>query len=191
MPDEITDNQEDQVNDPIEDSKDAENKEDQRDDKQGDDGEDEGGGNGAMTLEQALELRDELQAELDQARAKVAEAEAKDARIAELEADAARLADIELSLVDSIKKAADKYREAVARLNPAIPAEMLQGNTVEEVEASLETAGKLVQRVKESLNGKAASGIPGGAPAREGVDTEGLSPREKINYGVRKKSQGK
>jgi len=77
------------------------------------------------------------------------------------------------------------YKKLAASFNPLIPAEAIQGTTIEEVKDSLDRALKLVANVQESLSKQAqASSIPAGAPARAGLDTSAMSTKEKINYGL-------
>ena len=81
--------------------------------------------------------------------------------------------------------AVEDYKKLAASSNPLIPAEAIQGATIEEVKDSLDRALKLVANVQESLSKQAqASSIPAGAPARAGLDTSAMSTKDKINYGL-------
>jgi molecular chaperone GrpE (heat shock protein) len=85
--------------------------------------------------------------------------------------------------------AVEDYKKLAASSNPLIPAEAIQGATIEEVKDSLDRALKLVANVQsalqEGLSKQAqAASIPAGAPARAGLDTSAMSTKEKINYGL-------
>jgi len=106
-------------------------------------------------------------------------------RISQLEEGVATR-DSELnSLKESLSKAVTRYRDAVLAGAPDVPAELLKGETVEEIDASLELARGLVSRVKQQLEAAtAADSIPAGAPPRTSPDLSALSPVEKIAYGM-------
>lgn len=88
---------------------------------------------------------------------------------------------------EKLKSATGAYRELLASANPDIPAELIKGESIEELKSSLEEAKKLVARLKAGLKEEArASRVPAGAPARSEPDTSALSPVEKIRYGINK-----
>lgn len=76
-----------------------------------------------------------------------------------------------------------KYREYLLAQHPEIPSELVKGNTIEEISESFLEAQKVVERVHQHLE----ESIPAGAPARSGIDVSALSPREKIEYGLRRR----
>ena len=76
-----------------------------------------------------------------------------------------------------------KYREYLLAQHPEIPPELVKGNTIEEINSSFLEAQKVVERVHQHLE----ESIPAGAPARSGIDISALSPREKIEYGLRRR----
>ena len=81
--------------------------------------------------------------------------------------------------------AVEDYKKLAASSNPLVPVEAISGATIEEVKGSLDRARRLVANVQESLTKQAqASSVPAGAPARAGLDTAGMSTKEKINYGL-------
>lgn len=89
------------------------------------------------------------------------------------------------SLTQARDTAVSKYRASLAAANPAIPAELITGDTIEDIDASLETAKGLVDKIREGLTAENESvAIPAGAPTRNGTSTEGMSTREKINLGL-------
>ena len=91
------------------------------------------------------------------------------------------------SLQESLNLAVSAYKTAVAQANPAVPGELITGDTIEAVDQSLESSKSLVSTVRASIEAEIASGkVPAGAPPRTPPDLESLSPREKINYAITK-----
>ena len=87
----------------------------------------------------------------------------------------------------SLANAVSAYKTAVAQANPAVPGELITGDTIEAVDQSLESSKSLVSTVRASIEAEIASGkVPAGAPPRTPPDLESLSPREKINYAITK-----
>lgn len=85
--------------------------------------------------------------------------------------------------------AVEDYRRLVLQANPMFTPDIIGGDTIEEVKASVEKANALVGKVREGIEAQAAalsqlSAVPAGAPARSGQSTEGLSTKEKINLGL-------
>jgi hypothetical protein len=73
----------------------------------------------------------------------------------------------------------------VLELNPEIAEELINGDTIEAVNVSLEKAINLVRRVKKSVEKEISNiKVPAGAPGRRASDLSGLSPREKIQYAI-------
>jgi hypothetical protein len=107
------------------------------------------------------------------------------ARISQLEEDtAARDSEI-AALRDTLEAAVSKYRAAVAATAPGVPEELLRGATVEETDASLETARRIVSQVREQIEREsAAESVPAGAPPRTPPDMSALSPAEKIFHAL-------
>jgi len=88
---------------------------------------------------------------------------------------------------DSLAEAVASYQAMVIEANPEIPGELISGDSVETVNLSLEEAKSLISRVKQGLEAEVqASRVPAGAPQRTPPDLSTLSPREKIQYGVRR-----
>ena len=91
------------------------------------------------------------------------------------------------SLQKSLNLGVSAYKTAVAHANPAVPGELITGDTIEAVDQSLESSKSLVSTVRASIEAEIASGkVPAGAPPRTPPDLESLSPREKINYAITK-----
>jgi hypothetical protein len=76
----------------------------------------------------------------------------------------------------------ERYREALLRAEPALPPELLSGDTFDEIDAAASHVRALVQRVSETIarDGRA----PAGAPSRRAPDTSGMSAEEKIRAGL-------
>jgi len=117
------------------------------------------------------------------------------ARQAELEAElseanqASEAAAAELAQVkEAHGQAVAKYLGAVRLANPAIPQDIIAGDTIEEIEASLAKATSIAESVRASLEAQAKEArVPAGAPPRGEISLEGLSPREKIAAGIQQK----
>ncbi len=135
-----------------------------------------------MNDEEIIAMQDELEA------TKV-ELETRSATVSEMEqAIAARDNEI-AALKQSVAGATASYRALVARSNPGIVEELITGDTVEAIDRSLESARALTDRVREELQSEAQSAkVPAGAPQRTPPDLSALSPREKIQYAVGRKS---
>jgi chromosome segregation ATPase len=143
-----------------------------------------------------LEEEKKAKAAADQALSDVsARLAEKDARIAELEASlseaktGSEAAAAELVQVkEAHGQAVAKYLDAVRLANPAIPQDIIAGDTIEEIDASLTKATTIAESVKASLEAQAKEAkVPAGAPPRGEISLEGLTPREKIAAGVQQK----
>jgi len=90
-------------------------------------------------------------------------------------------------LTDSFNQAVAAYKVAVSNANPAVPVHLITGDTIEAVDASLESAVALVTQVRLAVEADIAAGkVPAGAPPRTAPDLSTLSAREKIAYAVTK-----
>ncbi len=152
------------------------------------------------------ELTDELEATRDElARLKqekeelIRELESKNAAIAELEQAVASkdsevtilkqaIAESEQKLTeinDTLAQAVASYKTLVVEANPEIPAELINGDTIEDINESLENARALIDKVKQGIEAEASrTKVPAGAPQRVPLDLSVLSPREKIQYAI-------
>lgn len=91
------------------------------------------------------------------------------------------------SLEARLKATLDKYRAALLASAPEVPQEMVQGQTSEELEASLARAREMVERIKRQVEAKAArERVPAGSPPRSPASASYLTPREKILYGLQR-----
>lgn len=96
--------------------------------------------------------------------------------------------DSELTVIkESLSGAVVKYRAAVLASAPEIPAELVKGESIDEIDASLEQARGIVSKVRQQLEAEAeVNKVPTGAPERTAQDLSALSPAEKIAYALRK-----
>ena len=86
--------------------------------------------------------------------------------------------------------ALESYRRALLASAPELPAELVQGGTVAELEAAFGHAKALAERVRQQMESEAAlERIPAGAPPRRGVDSSALSSQQKILLGLRQLQQ--
>ena len=89
-------------------------------------------------------------------------------------------------LQQDIGEAVKKYRESLIKANPGIPEELLKGESITDLDASLTQAQAIVEKIKANLEGEAV--IPAGSPSRKGPDISELSPVDKIKYGLHKRT---
>jgi uncharacterized coiled-coil protein SlyX len=109
------------------------------------------------------------------------------ARITELEQALAESEEALTVTNDSLAQAIASYQTMVTKANPEVPEELVSGDSIEAVNRSLEEAKGLISHVKQGLEAEIqATRVPAGAPQRTPPDLSALSPREKIQYGVRR-----
>ncbi|MDO8531406.1 MAG: hypothetical protein Q7T26_04445 [Dehalococcoidia bacterium] len=90
------------------------------------------------------------------------------------------------ALTERAALATAKYRQAALAATPEVPPELVQGATVEEVDAAMARAKALVDEVRKRAVAHAAETprTPAGAPARSAPDLSGLTAQEKIAHGL-------
>jgi len=147
------------------------------------------------------ETLEAIKAHLEEEKKAKAAAEAalveKGARIAELEASlseaqqaAESLRAEGVAISEANAQAIAKYLGAVRAANPTIPQDIIAGDTIQDIDASVEKALSIVNAVKANLEAQAKEAkVPAGAPTRGEISLEGLTPREKIAAGIQKGSQ--
>lgn len=90
-------------------------------------------------------------------------------------------------LREQVQSTMDRYRSALIAGAPDLPEELIQGGTIEELDRSMESARKIVEKVASRLETRAPEArVPSGAPPRRPADLSGLSAREKIMYAINK-----
>jgi arginine deiminase len=126
-----------------------------------------------------LKNKDTTIAELEQ---KLAE---KDGEIAALKQSLEKTIEESAVTATKIEEAVVAYKELVTQANPGLVAEMIKGNSIEEINESVKSAQALVEKVKKELGAESARvRIPAGAPQRTPIDLSALSSREKIRYAM-------
>jgi len=93
---------------------------------------------------------------------------------------------------DRLKAALDgavnAYRKLAVSTSPLYSDDIISGNSVEEIDASLKKVNSLMKKMRSSLEAELKDLIiPAGAPERSAPDLSGLSPRDKIKQGLEKK----
>ena len=156
-------------------------------------------GNGDSTPEERENIAGQL-AEEQRERVEVQTAiSERDARIGELEAALVRARDevvgkkeevdnawAEMTALREAKNVAvSGCRDALRLAHPELPSDLIQGETTEELAASVAGAQALVEKVRAALQTeRQAARMPAGAPVTSGPDMADLSAREKIAAGV-------
>jgi chromosome segregation ATPase len=84
------------------------------------------------------------------------------------------------------RTAANRYRELLMASEPELPAELVYGDSVSEIDDAAVRARHTVAQVRQHLETQAQSlRVPAGAPARGAPDTSAMTPAEKIRLGLR------
>jgi chromosome segregation ATPase len=151
---------------------------------------------GKVEGEEAINELDALKLENESLRNELKTASEKIAGLAKAKADKdTEMETIKQSLEESGRKleetgkslagAVATYKELAAQANPGLVAEMIKGDTIEEITESVASARALVEKVKREMGAENARvRVPAGAPQRIAQDLSALSPREKIKYGI-------
>ncbi|MGP8081238.1 MAG: hypothetical protein ACLPVI_12170 [Dehalococcoidales bacterium] len=109
----------------------------------------------------------------------------KDTEIAVLRKSEGELKEKLSAVSKAFTEAVAIYKSRVLQMNPEIAEELINGETIEAVNTSLEKAISLVGRVKKTVEKEIANiKVPAGAPGRRSSDLSALSPREKIQYAI-------
>jgi len=133
------------------------------------------------TLTSELPSRDSRVSELEQAVA------SKDSDIITLKQTMAELEEKLGSVNKSLNQTVLSYKALAIRSNPGVLEELITGDTIKAIDESLEKAKTLIGRVREELETEmAAVKVPAGAPQRTPLDLSALSPREKIQYAIKR-----
>jgi chromosome segregation ATPase len=89
------------------------------------------------------------------------------------------------TLEESLTKAVTGYKTLVIKSNPDIIEDLIDGDTIESINESLEKAKDLVSRVRQGVETEISKvKVPVGAPERSSPDLSALSPAEKIRYAI-------
>lgn len=117
------------------------------------------------------------------------ELQSSDERLAAAETDATDLRTQLSDAADRVRAAAERYRDLVVKTEPALPAELIAGDTVDAVDAAVESARAMVGRVRSHLEAQAhAARVPAGAPPRSSPDLSAMTPEQKIRHGLTRRA---
>ena len=144
----------------------------------------------AQATTEETEQRAATEGSGEAASAEAGEAEALQAELAETRGALDREQSLRAQLEADLAAALESCRKALLASAPELPAEMVQGGTVAELEAAFANAKALVGRVRQQVQSEAAQErVPAGAPPRRGVDASALSSQQKILLGLRQLQQ--
>lgn len=108
----------------------------------------------------------------------------KEEELAKANARISEMAPVIAESSHKLAQAVSRYRALVVQASPTLE-ELITGDTIEEIDASVEKAKALVHKVKQGLAAEMMSvKVPAGAPERKPVNLEALSPRDKIQYAI-------
>jgi hypothetical protein len=89
-------------------------------------------------------------------------------------------------LEGDLEKAITGYKLMLIKENPDILADLIRGESVQEIDRSLSQAKELTNSIRAKLEEKISTEkIPAGAPTRLPPDLDTLSSEEKIRYGLK------
>jgi DNA repair exonuclease SbcCD ATPase subunit len=129
----------------------------------------------------------EVQELLDQLEASRAETEAVQSRATAHAEEMQRISESMAAAEARGREAVQRYREVVLEREPQLPADLVTGESIGEVDAAAERARQTVAQVRQHLDQQSqALRIPAGAPARGSPDVSELSSAEKIRLGLSK-----
>ena len=138
-----------------------------------------------MNREEAIDSEDELTGLKNKISELEKEAAGKELKINGLEIKLADITGQQKDTQNRLANAVNSYRTLVTGNNTEIPAELITGDNIEEIDNSLAKAKLLVGKIRQGLESEITeSRIPGGAPVRSEPDISGLSPIEKIKYAM-------
>ena len=101
------------------------------------------------------------------------------------DAELKTLGETSSALGDSLTRAITAYKGLVIQASPGLTPELITGETVDEVNASLEKARGVIEAVRKSLEAEwVGAKVPAGAPPRTPPDLSALSPIEKIKHAI-------
>lgn len=131
------------------------------------------------TLTRQLESRDAVITRLEKALA------AKDSELATLKQSFTEAEKKSVELEKALAQAVSSYRAMIVESNPGVLAELITGDTIDEVNESLKNARALIDKVKQEMEAEVSrTKVPAGAPQRAPLDLSVLSPRDKIQYAI-------
>ncbi len=140
------------------------------------------------------QLADAL-AQVDSLQTAVADAEARAStngdRVASLQSELETAHSEGERLDTRLRESAIKYREARLAAAPHIPADLVPGEALEEIDEQLASAERVVSEMRERMEKerrRESPPVPAGAPVRRAPDFSGLPSTEKIKLGLEQMS---
>lgn len=138
---------------------------------------------------QEQEVPESAGEELVAARSRVAELEQvmieKDREIDRLKRTGEEFEERCRVLEESFTQVVAGYKTLVIKSNPDIIEDLIDGDTIESINESLEKAKNLVSRIRQDVEADILKiKVPAGAPERSSPDLSTLSPAEKIRYAI-------
>jgi len=101
------------------------------------------------------------------------------------DAELKTLGETSSALGEGLTQAITAYKGLVIQASPGLTPELITGETVDEVNASLEKAKGVIEAVRKSLEAEGVgTKVPAGAPPRTPPDLSALSPIEKIKHAI-------
>ena len=136
--------------------------------------------------QEVLESEDDKSAEVN---SRVAELEQevteKDGEIDRLKRTSEEFKERCRTLEESLTQAVTGYKTLIIKSNPDIIEDLIDGDTIESINESLEKAKDLVSRVRQGVEAEISKvKVPVGAPERSSPDLSTLSAAEKIRYAI-------
>lgn len=105
----------------------------------------------------------------------------RDNEIADLKSALNKIKSESEGLGESLERAVTAYRDLTLQANPGVLAELITGNSIDEINESYKNARDLIDRVRQGIEMETThTKIQPGAPQRSVPDISLLSPREKI-----------
>jgi chromosome segregation ATPase len=92
---------------------------------------------------------------------------------------------------EQTRAATARYRELALRAEPGVLPELVAGDTIDDIDASLASARALAGRIRAQIEAESqAARVPAGAPERRGPDFRAMTPEQKIRYGLQQRREG-
>lgn len=136
-------------------------------------------------------------AQLEAADSAAADAEARSAtqadRLAAVQGEIAEARSENERLSAQLSSAAQRYREARLAASPEVPADLVMGETPEEIDQQMEAAQRVVTDMRERMEKERreqSPSVPAGSPVRRAPDYTSLPSSEKIKVGLEQQSRG-
>ncbi len=140
-------------------------------------------------LERLKRENETLTGELSSREGKISELEqalaSRSAENATLKQTLAELEEKVNSVSQKLNQAVSSYKALVIQANPGVIEELISGDSIEQINESVERAKALTSKVRKELETEVSkTRIPAGAPERTLPDLSALSSREKIKYAI-------